>query len=78
VSCKVSRYDWCDPHLDLHQGGKDVCELMVFQIHAISDVVEVDSVIWVVSEPGHQYLTNGEGQALSQVMRHVHSEMEHI
>jgi hypothetical protein len=61
TSWKVSRYDWCAPCLDASRGGKDVCELMVLQIHAISDVVEVDSVIWVVSEPWHQHLTSGEG-----------------
>jgi hypothetical protein len=49
---------------------------MVFQVHAISDVVEVDGVIWVVLEPGRQHLTNGKGQMLPQVMRHVHGEME--
>jgi hypothetical protein len=42
-----------------------VHKLVVLQIHTIGDVVEVDRVIWTVSEPGHQHLTNGEGQMLS-------------
>jgi hypothetical protein len=29
-------------------------------------------------EPGHQHLTNGEGQVLSQVMRHVHGKTEYV
>jgi hypothetical protein len=51
---------------------------MIFQVHAISDVVEVDGVIQMVLEPRHQHLTNGEGQVLSRVMRHTHGEIERI
>jgi hypothetical protein len=42
-----------------------VHELVIFQIHTIGDVVEVDCIVQMVSEPGHQHLTNGEGQVLS-------------
>jgi hypothetical protein len=41
-------------------------------------VVEVDTVIWVVSEPRHQHFANGKGQVLSRVVRHVHCEAEHV
>jgi hypothetical protein len=51
---------------------------MVFQVYTIGDVVEMDCIIWMVSEPRHQHLTNGEGQVLSQVMKPVHGEKEHV
>jgi hypothetical protein len=51
---------------------------MVFQIHTISDVVEVDCIIRMVSEPRHQHLTNGEGQVLLQVMRCIHGGMGRV
>jgi hypothetical protein len=59
ASHEFGRYDWCTPCLNASQGGKDVHKLMVFQVHPISDMVEVDSVIQMVSEPRHQHFTNG-------------------
>jgi hypothetical protein len=61
VSCKVSRYDRHTPCLNTSQGGKDVRELVIFQVHAIGDVVEMDCIVWMVLEPGHQHLANGKG-----------------
>jgi hypothetical protein len=56
VDCKVQdqeglqSVDWQDVCLDKPKWCQDL---------------EVDSVIWMMSEPGHQHLTNGEGQVLS-------------
>jgi hypothetical protein len=36
-----------------------VHKLVVLQIHTSCDVVEVDTVIWVVLEPRHQHFANG-------------------
>jgi hypothetical protein len=36
-----------------------VCKLMVFQLHTSGDVVEMDTVIWMVLEPRHQHFANG-------------------
>jgi hypothetical protein len=41
-------------------------------------VVEVDTVIWVVSEPRHQHLTNGKGCMLSRMVRHIHGEAKPV
>jgi hypothetical protein len=51
---------------------------VVFQVHTIGDVVEVDFIVWMVLVPWHQHLTNREGQVLSRVMRCIHGETEHI
>jgi hypothetical protein len=39
--------------------GKDVHKLVALQLHTSCDVVEVDTVISVVSEPKHQHFANG-------------------
>jgi hypothetical protein len=41
-----------------------MCELMAFQIYTISDVVEVDSVIWVVLDPRHQHFYKWIGMSV--------------
>jgi hypothetical protein len=64
VSCKVGRYNWHTSCLDASQCGENVCKL-VLQIHTSCDVVEMDTVIWVVLEPRHQHFANGQGQVLS-------------
>jgi hypothetical protein len=73
--------EWLCPTLHIHgplltdtiQGGEYFCKLMIFQVDAISDVVEVDSVIWMVMEPRHQHLTNGKGQVLFRVISQIPS-----
>jgi hypothetical protein len=55
VSC-FSLYSLFVSYLKLHfpntsRCGKDVCKLVVLQIHTSCDVVEVDIVIWVVLAP---------------------------
>jgi hypothetical protein len=51
---------------------------MVLQFYTRGDVVEVDAVIWVVSEPWHQHLTNGKGRVLSRMVRRIHGEAERV
>jgi hypothetical protein len=39
--------------------AKNVHKLMIFQIHTICDVVEMDAVIWVVLELSPQHFAYG-------------------
>jgi hypothetical protein len=59
TSRKVGRYDWCTSCLDTSQCGKGVRKLVVLQLHTSCDVVEMDTVIWMVLEPQHQHFSNG-------------------